>query len=1012
MNKSKSFKKKLIASAVASYAMAGFSMHAFADDAVEEVVVTGIKASLIAAMDIKRNAVGVVDAINAEDIGKMPDSNLAESLQRISGLSISRNNGEGSQVTVRGIDPSLNMVTLNGRVMPAVSNGSTGDNASRAYDFSNLASETINGVEVYKTGRADLAAGGMGATINVKTLRPLDAGNKATFGLKAVDDESLKNGTAGSRTTPEASGLYSWVNEDKNFGVSLDGAYQVRDSARSSAFVNNWQPEVMKAGFFPSTATVTNGPAIGQLFNLPTDLRYQLENIERTRKNAQLTLQFRPIENLTGTLDYTYSENQITSARSQQSTWYNISAISNISFDNGTVKSPLIYQETYPGGGKDVSFAQESFDTNTKNNSFGFNLAYQASDSLKLELDFHNSSAESLTHDAQAGLNANVVTANYADFSKGLPVMGISMDDSGAHGNGNGVLDGGDMSGAMGTIAMAHQRTTIEQLQLKGAYSVGDFGGFTNATVDFGFDERKNTNLSLAGSGGNRITMGNWGGVNPTEFGSDWPGYFTPRNFGNAFPDSTGSTSDPHFLKAGMTAKMSQIAQKMEYMFASKIDPANFNGFPNGKFEFNGIIDTNREVDEDVQSFFVQFKSGFELAGKPANVLGGVRYEKTDVTAIGSVNPPTKLQWDSDNDWTTISSTTGSVPIVVKRSYDNILPNVDFDVAVTDDVKLRASYSETMGRPSYQQMGPVTTLTSVYYKTASSGNPGLKPMESKNLDLAVEWYYSKDSYLSAGVFSKDVSNYIGNSVVAANWYGLRDVRSGPRFAKAVAELTAARAAGVTAVDYSSGGKAVLADPTNEAQQWTQILKDMGVASPSPSNGDKIYADANDPLMSWATTEPTNNKSARIHGAELGVQHWFGESGFGVQANYTKVSADVGFDITQNPTATQFAMIGLSDSANVVGMYEKDAWKARIAYNWRDKFLNSATWGGGNEPSFTRAFGEIDFSISYQLNSNVTFSVDGLNVTGANSLNYGRSETQVNVYEDLSPRYTAGVRYTF
>ncbi|HSX51924.1 MAG TPA: TonB-dependent receptor plug domain-containing protein, partial [Cellvibrio sp.] len=139
MYKTISFKKKLLTTAIASAASFGGVVYA-QDGTVEEVMVTGIRASVVQAMDTKRNAVGVVDAISAEDIGKMPDSNLAESLQRITGLSINRSDGEGSQVTARGIGAELNMVTLNGRVMPAVKNGETGDAATRAYDFANLAS--------------------------------------------------------------------------------------------------------------------------------------------------------------------------------------------------------------------------------------------------------------------------------------------------------------------------------------------------------------------------------------------------------------------------------------------------------------------------------------------------------------------------------------------------------------------------------------------------------------------------------------------------------------------------------------------------------------------------------------------------------------------------------------------------------------------------------------------------------------------------------------------------------
>src|SRR6476619_2319145 len=169
---------------------------------LEEVIVTGLRGSLKASMDTKRDAIGVVDAINAEDIGKFPDTNLSEALQRITGVSIDRRNGEGAVVTARGFGPQFNMVTLNGRQMPSADAFGGGDqitggtgNQSRAFNFSNLAAESISALEVYKTGRADVATGGIGATINVRTARPLDNdGLVMKLGAKVLNDTTNRVG--------------------------------------------------------------------------------------------------------------------------------------------------------------------------------------------------------------------------------------------------------------------------------------------------------------------------------------------------------------------------------------------------------------------------------------------------------------------------------------------------------------------------------------------------------------------------------------------------------------------------------------------------------------------------------------------------------------------------------------------------------------------------------------------------------------------------------------------------
>ena len=211
-----------------------------ASEELEEVVVTGLRGSLKASLETKRDAQGVVDSINAEDIGKFPDTNLAESLQRITGVSIDRRNGEGALVTARGFGPQYNMVTLNGRQMPGADAYGSGDSitggqgaGSRSFNFANLSSEAISAVEVYKTGRADVATGGIGATINIRTARPLDNdGTVLNLGVKAINDTTNR---VGDDFTPEFSGIFGFANDAKTFGFGVSASYAKRDSGSSSS---------------------------------------------------------------------------------------------------------------------------------------------------------------------------------------------------------------------------------------------------------------------------------------------------------------------------------------------------------------------------------------------------------------------------------------------------------------------------------------------------------------------------------------------------------------------------------------------------------------------------------------------------------------------------------------------------------------------------------------------------------------------------------------------------------
>ncbi|MDO6746137.1 TonB-dependent receptor [Gilvimarinus sp. 1_MG-2023] len=1056
------FKRKLIASAVASCAMAGFSAPSFAqDDAgqIEEVVVTGIRASLDRAMDVKRESTGVVDAISAEDIGKMPDANLAESLQRVAGVSITRSNGEGARVTVRGIDPSMNMVTLNGRSMPSVTNdGGAGDRASRAFDFGSLAAESVSGAEIYKTGRADLSGGGLGATVNLKTLRPLDVGDvKASVGVKAVHDTTVGRSDAGRDITPEASGVFSWANDDETFGVALSAAYQVRDNVRSNAFVGNWQMREVGAdgthADTPAGAAITNPLSPGDLYAIPTDIRYAVEDGHRERTNGQLTMQYRPVDSFTATVDYTYTEYDLDFKRAQQSSWYNESAITALTFDsNQEVHTPVIYSETYGvGAGKDTSFAQQKYSGSSKMESAGLNLEWDVTDNFSLALDYHDSSARNYTTQTELGLNANVTVGEYSDWRNDLGIMGVTIDDSREDkGNNNGYVDGGDISSAMGSARWDRVNTDIEQLRVDGALDLGGFAFFEQADVTFGIEDRKDTNQALVNTGTSpRITMGNWSGVDPDAFGADWQGYFSPRDFGDAFPSFSESTGNPQFFSGGVVGDYDAIVETIEGAYAiaqtriringddpttvddptteevenveghywvtalepngehwnnrvNDLTPDNFNSFPNGKVQPNNVVSVDRTIAEDVQAFYVQFSGSFDIGDMASNLVIGLRQEETELLSSSIVNTPDNQSWLSDNDFALIYEPGPLTTVTVENSYDNFLPNVDFDIALTEAIKLRASYSVTIARPSYSDLSSTITIGGQYDRSASGGNPLLTPLESENLDLSAEWYYDDASYFSVALFQKEVSDFIGGGVSELPVYGLRDPRNGPRFEQAINDIEAKAANG----DINRDGS--VWNPNNEAHQHDQMLLNEGL---DPNNeSTSILANSSDPVQQWDVSLPSNFRDDSITGAELSVQHFFGDTGFGVQANYTFVESDLEVDNTSQ--IEQFAMLGVSDTANLALMYDHDRLQARLTYNWRDSYLTSLSQGGNNAPGYVADYSQIDFSISYEVSDNVTLSAEGLNITGEDSRLYGRSERQMFNLEDLGARYSVGARYTF
>ena len=235
---------------------------------MEEVVVTGIRSSLKRAMDTKRDATGVVDAITAEDIGDFPDTNLAEALQRITGVAIDRDRGEGARVTVRGFGADFNLVTLNGRQMP------THSGYGRSFDFGDIASESVSGVEVYKTAQSDVPTGGIGATINVLTAKPLDRpGTNFSMSARGVRD---KSSFTGDDVTPEVAVLFSQTFLDDTVGIALTGSFQERQSGQASASTPAGWDEATP-GVIQDNGQNINPPSADAIAAAPQNVAYSID---------------------------------------------------------------------------------------------------------------------------------------------------------------------------------------------------------------------------------------------------------------------------------------------------------------------------------------------------------------------------------------------------------------------------------------------------------------------------------------------------------------------------------------------------------------------------------------------------------------------------------------------------------------------------------------------------------------------------------------------------------------
>jgi TonB-dependent receptor len=419
----------------------------------------------------------------------------------------------------------------------------------------------------------------------------------------------------------------------------------------------------------------------------------------------------------------------------------------------------------------------------------------------------------------------------------------------------------------------------------------------------------------------------------------------------------------------------------------------------------------------------------------PSNLVVGVRYEETDVASTSNIlvpNAPGGMVWTANNDFTIGRSATVQ-PFTEETDYSHVLPSFDFDMMLTDGIKARLSYSTTIARANYTDLyagasvdgatGSILIDPSTQ-AAAEANNPALEPLESDNLDLSVEWYFSDQGYVSAGYWAKRVDNFIGTTVLQQSLFDITDPTSGPDAQSALAFLQSATCRSqVTA----AGEDVNAACSANDTALFTALAmlrnepQTGGLAAYDGSsdqilemeNRFDITGEADDPLYTFAVRRPVNQEKAKIYGWELGGQYFFGDTGFGLQANYTIVKGDVGFDNNAPPGTTQFALLGLSDTANIVAMYEKFGITARVAWNWRDEFLLATNQNGSStNPYYVEAYDQLDVSVGYELNESLSFQVEAVNLTGEDVRWHARSEKQVVRLEDQQPRFAVGVRYKF
>ena len=1012
MNQAFKYRKKILAASISAITATSIPAQDVLENQydpaqIDEVVVTGIRASLQRSMDIKRDSKGVVDGISAEDIGKFPDSNLAESLQRITGVAIERDRGEGSKITVRGFGPDFNIVSFNGRQMPT--------NGGRSFDFGNIASEGISAVEVYKSGRANVATGGIGAVVNVKTSKPLEMpGTKAVFSAKGVHDPGTR---AGNSVNPEFAGLFSKTFTDDKFGIALSVSSQERDGGVQSVTTQNFmgrnfvtQDEIDNNSADAEWGSIAVGDAsalgfpdevVDGIYAIPTNIQYNLDDFRRERINGQLTFQWRPIESITGTVDYTYAENQMNTQHQDLSAWFDPGCATRESewVNEGNIWSPIMYRQV--GCAADNLQGVGLYATVDENKSLGANMEWLVSDNLVLNFDYHDSSGEAKPNSkhgsggsmAVAALN-RITTSGYFS-SDGMPILEVQLGQRNSFNQISEVseLDVNDMQLSGSSFGSFNNRMDVQQFQFDGEYFF-DKGH----SISFGF-----ARVEVANRGQSKgVARNAWSGVGTPGDIADLLRIDTMAGIFDSLPGS----NDPRQVMNFFTWDFQELIDRAEQLLrdGSHGDVVGDGGPCLTGFCPSYNFDLDEITTETSNAIFFQTHWVGDFRDRPINLYYGLRYEETDVHSEALVPLYDRVEWSIvDNRFNLYQQKDEQGNTVqgfseIDGAYSMYLPSLDFDIELIDDLIFRTSYSLTVTRPVYNDLKGALIIDYLGPDGGGGrrGNPQLLPMESENIDVSLEWYYDDASYASIGFWSKDVDNFIVNQTFENQplFKDLFTPINGDLYNQAVQDLTG----GDPRFDYDVGD-------LNEYYAENFANEDGVVVTGEGEDVEVVVTGvAGDPIAIFDVTIPINQRETQVKGWEVMAQHSFGESGFGFQANYTIVDGNLNYDINLNEE--QWVVPGMSDTANLVGFYDKNGLQVRFALNWRDQFLSSAS----RDPLFVEEYYQLDMNMSYEINDQLSIFLEGINLTEEHQRIHGRSTYQLREFAIGHARYNFGIRY--
>lgn len=695
---------------------------------LDTVVVTGFRGSLEKALDKKRSEVGVVDAIVAEDIADFPDLNLAESLQRIPGVSIARDAGEGRQISVRGLDSQFTRVRINGMEALTTTGGtdsSGGANRGRGFDFNVFASELFNSITVRKTASAEIEEGALGATVDLQTARPFDYD-----GFTFVTGAQLGYNDLAGDLDPRATMLMSNTWFDNKFGALLSVAYTKRRLVEEGHSTVRWDTGTSSGGF-AGTPSVENATTFH-----PRIPRYGVLEHEQERLGITASLQFDPSDKTSLGLDVMYADLDATRGEN---------FLNGLSFSRGACVAgaagnacraagaggkpeTVVLESAVDGRGNlvygrfnnvDVRSEARYDELETKFTQFNFYADHELTDDFSLNFEaghakseFANPIQTTITIDK---LNAQGYVYDYRGDNR-LPVItnGFDVNDPAQWRfiSGNAQNPGSEIR-----LRPQFADNTIDNAQLGFAWQLTDAfrlkagGQFKEYTFDTR-EERRASELIVPG---------------------------LPA--GTTLADLTRQIGLEDISNVGDSTWLIPDIDAFNRAFNIYSDEGIFAVSD----RVPAVLGNNRSVEERDQGFFIQADFNTQIGSMPLSGNVGVRQADTRQSSTGFSTP----------------ASGPAQQITVTRSYDDTLPSFNLVADVTPDFLIRLAASKVMARPGLGNLTPgVTVNVSGGNRVVTGGNPMLDPFRAKTADLSFEWYFAEESLLALGLFYKDIDSFV------------------------------------------------------------------------------------------------------------------------------------------------------------------------------------------------------------------------------------------------------------